>query len=441
MLSSNHKTNISPSSEVHKPFHSQHSKSSSLELKPELTTTLINTGWNKPNICSMPSIYMLELSSRFIDCTLHKPAIIMKNLVDCFRILSLRVQYIENPTGAVLWSPEQVEMYVCLWNVEDGQQICVEVQRRRGDSLTFHKYARHILEAASGDFDSDKYLKNDTHIDSRYLKEAEKLMKNQYARESDDNKRFSFETIDYILKLINDERLDSRILGMKSLSILSDVRRSSMSVAHTISRCVLFREGDDEQYGKMQDFIIYAIQKQSMPDREMILDDMDFEDDSDDESYLDDKDYSNIDKPSEYQESMRCLMNYGFTVLANCLEVISIVVSYQGDVSGRNVSSCPSGSLYVTRILHEARKNCNGIDLCITLLDVLGNGNVQPHNASEAAKCLNLLCRLSPEARDYVLTNNGSQIAHHGQQIGIAMHSRLEKESTELLHGLFGNHN
>jgi hypothetical protein len=92
-------------------------------------------GWeNSEKIHSMPSTYLLERSSRFLDSDLHQPNVIMKHLSDCYRLLSLRVKYDNNNTGAALMSPERVEMYVCLWNVNFGRKICVEIQRRGGDS-------------------------------------------------------------------------------------------------------------------------------------------------------------------------------------------------------------------------------------------------------------------------------------------------------------------
>jgi hypothetical protein len=409
-------------------FPPQYSTSVPLKKNPDFVKPLIKNGWKNPNIRFIPSIYFLERSNRCLDCKLYESATIMKNLEECFRTLSLWVKYVDNPAGAALLSPEQVEMFVYLWNVEGGQKICIEVQRRRGDSLIFHKYARHILEAASGDFDSNEYMSNYSYFDARYLKEAEKVMKIGWESESEGCKD-SFERIDYVLRLIDDKCLENKILGMESLCILSDAKKTNLSDAYNISRCILSREGE-HKYGKIHDFIFYVIQKRCIPDDQTILSELIFDDDSDDEEYFDYED-RDADMPSEYKEVMRSLMMYGFTIVANCLEVISFAESCQVDPE-RTTGYTSTGSYYISKVLNAAR-NLTNVDLLETLLVVLGNENDQPHNACEAARCLKLLCRMSPEIRDVALKSDATQIAHTAKRFGSARHLKLEKECTELL--------
>jgi hypothetical protein len=66
---------------------------------------------------------------------------------------------------------------------------------------------------------------------------------------------------------------------MESLCTLKDIEKSTMNVANTISRCVLFRENEDK-YGKIHDLIFYLVQKRSMPDEDVILADTMADDDS-----------------------------------------------------------------------------------------------------------------------------------------------------------------
>jgi hypothetical protein len=71
-------------------------------------------------------------------------------------------------------------------------------------------------------------------------------------------------------------------------------------------------------------------------------------------------------------------MYYRFTVLANGLEVFSIVAILRL----REQLDCfhPSGSFNVARIL-QTTKMITDIDLFSTLWEVLGNEISQPHNA------------------------------------------------------------
>jgi hypothetical protein len=68
-----------------------------------------------------------------------------------------------------------------------------------------------------------------------------------------------------------------------------------------------------------------------------------------------------------------------------------------------------SSSLVVTQILHKTSSSTN-MNLLSTLLEVLGDGILQPHNAGKASRCLKLLIRLSTEAREYALKRNASEI-------------------------------
>jgi hypothetical protein len=392
------------------------------------TKKLVRSYWNNSNICLMPSEYLLERSSRFLDSDLHEPTVIMKNLSDCFRVLSLRVQYDDNAAGAALLSPEHVEMWVYLWNVDFGRQVCVEIQRRGGDSHTFHKYAKLILDTSSGDFHSIGNMNDTSYIDSNYFKESDSSMEVKYGHVSD-KINISLTPVDHILMLMNDDDLESRILGMESLCILSDLTKTNLSMAHTISRCVLFRENGD-RYGSIQNILFHVIQKRCMPDEDKILAEMVFDDDSDDEFCFDNQD-QNMNKPSEYQEAIRHSIMHGLTILANCLEVIFISTSSQNELR-RTGKNDPFGSSCVSRIL-QAAMDLTHADLLMTLMEYVGQGDSQPHNACEAVRCLTLFCRLSPDALNQLLKQGVLPIVVEAQRIGCETNLRLEKRSTELL--------
>jgi hypothetical protein len=47
-----------------------------------------------------------------------------------------------------------------------GLRFAVELQRRKGGSIAFHRYSRHILDAALGDFDCEEHIeKDDSELD------------------------------------------------------------------------------------------------------------------------------------------------------------------------------------------------------------------------------------------------------------------------------------
>jgi hypothetical protein len=398
-------------------------------IKPSFVKPIIQNGWNNPTIPVLPSIHSFEQSDCILDCCFHDPMIVLENLANSFRLLSLWVKYHPNPAGAALLSLEQVELYVYLWKTDtSGQNLCVEIQQRRGNSDTFYQYARHIFMAALGNLDPLSIsVRNDVQVDEQYWKKAETLTKEWTSQESNCKKN-SDQTMDDILTCFLEKNLGSRILGMERLCILSNVMNTSMREAFEISRCILFREGEGH-LGKFHDFILYAIQKQCMPDEEAILADFDLlNEDDDDEEYFAIQD-RNADKPLEYQKAMRFFMTYGLVIVSNCLEVLRFVTTTTTTTS----LSCPvEYENYASKVLQTAQEHTQK-DLLNSLLEILDKANDQPHNATEAAKCLKLLCHLSPETRKQLCKRNAASIVQNAQQIGLTMHRKLEQESTELL--------
>ena len=57
---------------------------------------------------------------------------------------------------------EHVEMHLSLWKTggasNQPEGIVVELQRRKGDSIPFHRYSRYLLDAAVGEFDPKEHV-------------------------------------------------------------------------------------------------------------------------------------------------------------------------------------------------------------------------------------------------------------------------------------------
>merc|ERR1719420_2218447 len=76
--------------------------------------------------------------------------------------MSVHAVYCNETATASLLTSENVEMHLSLWKptattAVGGQRkaggIVVEIQRRKGDSISFHRYSRCILDAAAGELD------------------------------------------------------------------------------------------------------------------------------------------------------------------------------------------------------------------------------------------------------------------------------------------------
>jgi hypothetical protein len=81
---------------------------------------------------------------------------------------------------------ENVEMHLSLWRTNGGRYpdgIIVELQRRKGCSITFHRYSRYVLDAAMGDFDGvENKERLGEDLDHAYSKRVQRLLNMETGR-------------------------------------------------------------------------------------------------------------------------------------------------------------------------------------------------------------------------------------------------------------------
>ncbi|KAI2510969.1 hypothetical protein MHU86_3441 [Fragilaria crotonensis] len=393
---------------------------------PDYKPLSIKTTWTNPKLRTIPNVYMAERSSRTLNDHEHKLEDITSNLSQCFRVLGVQARYVDAPAGVALLTPEQVEIYVYLWKTGGGKQVCVEVHRRCGDSVTFHRYARHILEAAVGDFDPDTYK---DYSDFHYLKAAEKMLRTELTK-VDDQAHQSRLAIELASSLIKKDRLDARVLGMESLCILTDPRKTNVNTALLASRIVLFGEGGPE-FRNIHEFVLNIVQRRCMGDEDVFLKDMVVEYDSDDEDFFEDDELKDESKPPEYLGSIKTLLNYGLTILANSWEVLSTFESFDSEPETTH-GNLLSGDAAVGQFQSMAL-DFTQTDILTSLLAELGRAEKHAHNACLAAKCLRILCQASQSACQRTKALSGWECACRAEQVGEKTNVRLQRESTHLL--------
>ena len=76
-----------------------------------------------------------------------------------------------------------------------------------------------------------------------------------------------------------------------------------------------------------------------MGDEVAFLEDMVVEYDSDDEDYFEDDELKDESKPPEYLASIKTLLNYGLTILANSWEVFATFESFNSEPE--LIETCP----------------------------------------------------------------------------------------------------
>jgi len=144
--------------------------------KPEPARKLsddIQSNWAPTELRPVPAFYPLERSSRVVEDELAE---IVARVSEANRVLSVHAVYCNETATASLVTAENVEMQLSLWKT--GRGIVVELQRRKGDSIAFHRYSRYLLDAAVGDFDPyDHVQKHGESMDVIYSKKNSTVTK------------------------------------------------------------------------------------------------------------------------------------------------------------------------------------------------------------------------------------------------------------------------
>lgn len=318
-------------------------------------------------------------------------------------------------------TPENVEIYLALWESDDSKAVIVEVQRRRGDSILFHQYASHIMDAASGNFD-DALFTNVVEGNLLYLKSTEQMLRTELSRvapEHDMDKE-SVMALEIVTDLLKKDRRDARQLGMEGVCILADARKTVLSAAILTSRAILLR---DQSSSTLFRILLGIIQNKSIEgqDEEM---GGDYYEDSDDEQFFLDEDDAIQDYSPEYKEEITLLFYLALDALSHALEV---VINFGIDPAGTSAVSPDSTAEVIDSFLIYAGQISN-TELLVTLLQTLQRAYLKPHNAWLAAKCLRYICAASRSAKERTTAMRGMQCVDTALDVGIESHAKLESE-------------
>lgn len=396
-----------------------------------IRTTNIKFTWENPKLRQIPKYYPLESSTRaFSESQIHA---VLANLSEAFRWMGIHAKYFENPAGAALLTSELVEIHLYLWRAcGRTNMIYVELQRRRGDSIIFHRYASSILDAAiSGDFsEMNFYTIKD---ESRYLQAA----KSVFQAETQPFEDSSLEPIERVADLLQKKRLDTRILAMESLSILTNPLKTSWNTARDASRAVLLGSAENHQFGVIHTFILNAVQKGRMSDEISLVEhmiDYDSDSDDDDDDFVEDyftktgvrRDDTDGARPSEYYCAMYTILNYALKTIFNALQVLTTSPDINTETKQPNPSIVEN--FYQSSFAFSPEK-----DILTSLLIEVDFAVSKPHEACLAAKCLTLMCQSSIAAHRRVTNLNGLEIVSRAEGVGSFVNARLQNACGELM--------
>jgi len=252
---------------------------------------------------------------------------------------------------------------------EDCGRVVVEVQRLNGCSFSFYQTAKLVLNAAKG-------------VVGRPLREPPMInICTSYAfRKQEEQNESITESLEIALSILNNDRLDTNILAMEILLQLTSCN------ATTSSRSYAARE---ILSGPLLEILVGLIQSNKTNPTN------------------DRKIRSEIEE--EYFGRMRC---DALTIFANCVHAME-----KPEKLGT---------------IMQQKERIHFDELIIALVKDLNLASSKPHEACQAARCLQSLLGLSIQMRRRALTLNVSEAAMYASNMGSINHFMLQHESLQL---------
>lgn len=384
--------------------------------------------WQPAELRPPPAFYPLEKSTRLIEDV--TASIIARRLTECLRNLSVRAIYNDADATASLLSAENVEMHLSLWQGESNG-VRVEIQRRKGDSIAFYRYSRSILDAAAMEEEDEIAAAVQQH-DTHYSKKVQRLL-TMDSKEQEEHE-YAVVAIEIAHGLLMKDRLDATQLGLESLCLLTDPRKTGYVSAVLTAHAVLLGsiQGVEVPGAAPEEVGAAASTNEELfrEIRQTVLNLVQFSrvgvEDVDDEEAAAMAHTGSVNMDAEH---LTVLHNLALAVLANALDVIENVEHHLDEGHDAPEDSKPRPRLRTSSSTDVAQEfMSHKHEILATLMTELRQASDQPHNAHLSAKCLGSLCRASEEARRKAQELGAKQVIATALDVGVRTHLKLETE-------------
>jgi hypothetical protein len=408
---------------------------------PEITTVAgqaktKDTPLWAPTPRPVPAFYPLERSSRFVE---HDLADVVVRVSEANRLLSIHAVYCNETATATLLTSENVEMHLSLWKTSGKQEgIVIEIQRRKGDSIAFHRYSRCILDAAAGELDiHDHVEKNGDDIDAVFSRKVQRLLTLETPKDSRSEAENAVIAIEIAHGLIMKDRIDARQLGLESLCLLTDPKKTGPTTALIASRVVLLGSAQviDSDNNAVPEEALLCDETPFQEIRQALLSLIQFR------RIGEADDFADEEEASEESEYITVLHNLALAVLANALDVIAdeeLESTLSPDPEEVHVGRArlDTSESISERFLEDSLECSDNHEIMKTLISELGKAGMKPHNACLSAKCIGSLCRASEKARKRAKELGAKNVVQTALEVGTRTHLKLERECSKVMSSL-----
>lgn len=384
--------------------------------------------WTPIKLRPVPAFYPLERSSRFVEDDLDT---VVARVSEANRLLSIHAVYCNKTATATLLTSENVEMHLSLWKTMGKQEgIVVEIQRRKGDSIAFHRYSRCILDSAAGELDIKEHVeKNGDDIDAVFSRKVQRLLTLEKPSDSTSEAENAIIAIEIAHGLVMKDRIDARQLGLESLCLLTDPKKTGYLTAVIASRVVLLGSAQDDTCASDEALLCDETPFQEI--RQALLSLIQFRRIGDSDDF--------DEEESEESEHITVLHNLALAVLANALAVMTDdddSVSSSPEEETMRRERLDTSESVSERFLEDSLECSENREIMKTLISELGKANLKPHNACLSAKCIGSLCKASDKARKRAKELGAKTVVQTALEVGTRTHLKLERECSKVMSSL-----
>lgn len=275
---------------------------------------------------------------------------------------------------ALAETPDHTRFYVRLFNAsEDADGECgfvVELQRRSGSGITFHRAARAVLCAAQGQATRTPPLRARPSMHRAVPAALNVAMR----RDID-------EEIERAGDLLRKDRLDANILGVESLRFLTDISSNHDAALYVAKK--LFHGNEDAGCHEAVASLVRSWRLHG-EDAEEICDDL----------------------TENYYATMH---SHALVVLSNCLNALA--------QTGELLVALRSKNIFLSD------------DIISSLVKEVASAETRPHNACHALRSLNALMGVSDELQARAAELGAARATGLALNEGACEHSMLASES------------
>jgi len=298
-------------------------------------------------------------------------SVVADRVVACLEENSIYATFNNDKAMAVAETDNHTTFEIWMYRHRNNDQngnlpsLLLEVQRKSGCSISFHWVARAILKAAKGISVAAAVPRPSI---SSFIPPPSKKAK--IAQEND-----VFESIENVHSLLEKDRFDANILGMQTLRSLTSLQSTTAETAATVSKLILV---GNEEMSAIGDKVKSIVQNGCNND-----------------------DYE-CDMERHYG---RIMYSHALGVIANSLDIISTIEDF---------NSLESDKWFIEDLL----------SLLLTEIQCIQ----RPHDACEAARCLNVLVGASTKFRVKAVNSGALPTVLDMVKNGTYKHQRLQKE-------------